>query len=514
MADALSRHPSLAAAVVFCAVTTRRTETRLLSRIADATQRDVWFQNPSHVVNLLANPLGFFQREGEDECDLRIVVPNDPELKRDLIFEHHDTLLSGHPGRDRTIESIERKFWWPTLRADVSDYVARCDSCQRNKPVTGKAAGMTMPLPIPSQPWESISMDFILGLPTTTKGHNAIVVFVDRLTKMVHLRPCKKAINAEETAQLMFDAVVRLHGLPKTIVSDRDPKFTGAFFPALLKRVGAKQNLSTAFHPETDGQTERMNRILGDMMRNYVDRDQSAWDSYLGPAEFAMNNLKNRSTGVSPFYLNYGFHPRTPLHLELGDSVPAAKRFTDTYAERLATAKRCMEEAQLRAKLYRDKHRKHVEYSEGQYVLLSTKNLASQRGTKKLMPKWIGPFPIEAMINPVAARLTLPPEYRFHNVFHVSLLRPYRSDGAPVEPPKTVPVLIDPGTTQPVWIVEKILAHEAKKLRKRTLYRYLVKWTGFGHEHNTWVDESAFEHRTLIDAYWTTQTERREDNDA
>ena len=511
VADALSRHPSLAAAVV-CATSTSRNPPNdtLMTRIIDAAGRDTWFQNPANTSKLLSNPRGFYQREG-GECEYRVVIPNDPDLKREIISRSHSDLLAGHPGRDRTIELIERTFWWPTLRADVADYVAMCDSCQRNKAAPGKTAGLSHPLPIPERPWQSVSMDFIVGLPQTKKGHNAITVFVDRLTKMVHLRPCKKTMDAEETADLFFDAVTRLHGMPETIVSDRDSKFTGAFFPALLKRVGTKQNMSTAFHPETDGQTERMNRILGDMLRNYVDRDPVTWDKFLGPAEFAMNNLKNRSVGSTPFYLNYGFHPRTPLQLELGDSVPASKHYADTYAERLAMAKKCMLAAQDRAKAYVDKNRKHVEYAVGDLVLLSTKNLAVQQGSRKLMPKWIGPFPIDKMINPVAARLTLPPEYRFHNVFHVSLLRHYRTDGT-VQPPKAVD--FDPGTTRPVWIAERILDHETRKLRTRTLTRYLVKWEGFGHEHDTWVDDASFVDRNPIDVYLATRSDRRADADA
>lgn len=202
--------------------------------------------------------------------------------------------------------------------------MAKCDTWQRNKARLGKPGGLVRPLPIPERPWGSVSMDFVLGLPQTRKGYNYVVVFVDRLTKMVHVRPCKKEIDAEETADLFFDAVFRRHGMPDDVVSDRDSKFTGAFWSTLLKRLGTKQSLSTAFHPQTDGQTERMNRVLGDMLRNYCGQEPKQWERFLGPAEFAINHLKNRSTGTSPFYLNYGFHPRTPLTLDLGDAVPAA----------------------------------------------------------------------------------------------------------------------------------------------------------------------------------------------
>ena len=169
VADALSRHPSLAAAVVLSAVTTRRqNQAPLIQQIVSATKRDVWFQNPANLTKLLANPRGFFQREG-GECEYRIVVPNDPDLKRQIIERSHADPLAGHPGRARTIELIERNFWWPSLRADVSDFVASCDACQRNKAVSGLKAGLSQPLPIPERPWQSVSMDFVVGLPRTTR---------------------------------------------------------------------------------------------------------------------------------------------------------------------------------------------------------------------------------------------------------------------------------------------------------------------------------------------------------
>lgn len=347
-----------------------------------------------------------------------------------------------------------------------------------------------------------MSLDFITGLPRTTRGYDMICVFVDRLTKMMHAVPCKTSITAEKTADLFFETVVRLHGMPETVVSDRDPKFTGAFTPALFKRAGAKWNLSSAFHPQSDGQTERINRVLGEALRNYASTDAKAWDRWLPAAEFAINNAQNRSTGFSPFYLNYGFHPRTPLMLELGDGVPAAKHFADTYAQRVADARRFLQAAQDRAKAYADKSRREVTYEVGDLVLLSTKNL-SLSGPKKFRPKWVGPFPVEAMINPVAARLTLPFDYRMHNVFHVSLLRPYQSDGSAPPAPTLHPAL-DPSVGSP-FVAEKILDHEAKKLRNRTLYRFLVKWRGFSHEHDSWVDESAFPDRSLIDPYLTSR---------
>lgn len=501
VADALSRHPSLASTVLLCSLE-RSDSPSLRVRIAVATARDSWFLNPANTASLLRSADGIFlKREGDTTV---VVVPNDSDLKREIIMRAHADPLSGHPGRDRTLELVRRTFTWPNVARDVADVVAQCDSCQRNKSATGKPGGTLMPLPVPDQPWQSVSMDFVVGLPKTRRQHDSLCVFVDRLTKMVHAVPCKTTITAEQTADLFFDTVIRLHGMPQSIVSDRDSKFTGAFFPALLKRVGARQNLSSAFHPESDGQTERMNRVLGEALRNYAGTDPHTWDRWLPAAEFAINNSVNRSTGQTPFYLNYGFHPRTPLTLELGDAVPAAQQYAETFAQRMTDAQRFMQAAQDRAKEYADRGRREVTFEPGQHVLLSTKNL-SLTGPKKFRPRWIGPFPIETMINRVAARLTLPSTYRMHNVFHVSLLRPYKSDGTPPPAPDDLPEAMNPTATR-TYAVDKILDHETRKLRTRTLHRYLVKWHGLTHEHDSWIDESDFPDPSLLDAYWASKS--------
>lgn len=518
VADALSRLPSLAH-IVCGAMRTRRHPEQptsstdadsLFSRIVEATERDAWFQDPRHTDSLLRHSTGFYQKQAAD-CEFRVVVPNDPSLKRDIISRAHSSELSGHPGRDRTLKLLQRTFWWPTMGADVADFVASCDTCQRVKPASGKPPGLAQPLPVPDMPWESVSLDLITGLPTTQKGHNAILVLVDRLTKMVHVVPCKKTLSAEQTADAFFETIVRLHGMPKIVVGDRDTRWTGLFIPALLKRCGARLNLSTAFHPQTDGQTERMNRTLQDMLRAFTSDDPRSWDRFLPAAEFAINNLPNRTTGQSPFYLNYGFHPRTPLQLELGDVLPAAKAFADNFSDRIRTAQRQMTAAQDRAKAYQDQRRRDVEFAVGQQVLLSTRNFKVQKGQRKLLPRWTGPFEMTEMINPVAARLALPADYPpMHDVFHVSLLRQYQPPAEGAAPPPII--AFDPTTMQPVLpTVEKILNHETKKLRTKTLHRYYVLLRGRSHGESQWWDEADLlpEHQALLDAYWAAQPNGR-----
>ncbi|GLI58505.1 hypothetical protein VaNZ11_000240, partial [Volvox africanus] len=237
-------------------------------------------------------------------------------------------------------------FWWPRLVKDAANFVQTCSLCQRNKALSGKGHGLLQPLPVPDAPWESVSMDFVVALPKTVGGYDTVFIMVDRLTKMVHLAPCTSSCTAEQTARLFFDNVVRLHGVPKNVISDRSGQFASKFWEALCKLVGMRINLSMAYHPQTDGQTERTNRTLGDMLRNYAGRTPLVWDTYLTAAEFALNNAVNRSTGKSPFLLNYGFHPALPVWRELEVNVPAAKLFAKSFMSRITDAKSCLDAVQ------------------------------------------------------------------------------------------------------------------------------------------------------------------------
>lgn len=186
-----------------------------------------------------------------------VVVPNDAALRHDIIDMHHAAITAGHPGATRTLELVQRFYWWPSMRGDIHTHVSKCPHCQRNKPASGKQPGRLKPLPTPSKPWDSVGMDFIVALPPTKSKFNAIAVFVDRLTKMVHLCPCTNKVTAQDTASLFINAVVKLHGVPSDTVSDRGPQFAGSFWQSLAERLGITVNLSTAYHPQTDGQTER-----------------------------------------------------------------------------------------------------------------------------------------------------------------------------------------------------------------------------------------------------------------
>jgi len=220
----------------------------------------------------------------------------------------------GHFGFDKTLELLKRKFFWPHMRKDVRRHCHRCISCLKVKSKT-MPHGLYTPLPFASAPWEDIRMDFILGLPWTHRGFDSIFVLVDRFSKMAHFIPCNKVDDACNISKLFFREVVRLHGLPQTIVSDRDPKFVSHFWRTLWERLGTKLNFSTSSHPQTDEQTEVVNKSISTMLRSIMKGNHKSWDEYLPHIEFAYNRVVHKTTNISPFEVVYGFNPLTPLDL-------------------------------------------------------------------------------------------------------------------------------------------------------------------------------------------------------
>jgi hypothetical protein len=457
-----------------------------------AVAKDTWFTQPANIKALQCKD-GLYYLNG------RLVIPDDKELKRSLIAEHHNPPARGHPGVNKTVEHLLRSYWWPGLAKEVKDYVLKCDDCQRNKARTVRPAGLLQPLPIPRGKWESVGMDFIVGLPCTRAGYDSIMVVIDRLSKMVHLIPTTITVKATEVAELFVQHVVKLHGVPKSIVSDRDHNFTSIFWQTVCQLFGIQQKMSTAFHPQTDGQTERVNRILEEYLRSYVSPLQDNWDSYLPMAEFAINDTYQASIGMSPFYMNYGCHPRMPDDLEkaLHDN-PAGYDYVMNIHTAVRNAREQLKQAQNRQITYANSKRRDQTFEPGDLVLLSTSNLRLKvPGSQKLLPRYIGPFPVEKQVGNAAYKLSLPAAMRVHPVFHVSLLHEYRSDGT-VHPP---PPLFFSDDGSPYYEVEAVLKHREHKRGNRTVKQYLIKWAGYGHEHNTWEPERHL-NQACLDEYW------------
>ena len=251
----------------------------MLSQIVQGYETNPWFASASNTA-LLDIYQGLYYRGHA------LVVPDLPELKRTILRELHDANYAGHVGSERTIHNVQRMYWWPGMHTAIREYVRGCQVCQQDKHLQHHPAGKLMPLPIPSHAWEYVTADRITSLPKTKHGYTAILVVVDRLTKMTHFMPCKNESTAQDMARLFVDHVWKHHGMPLFITTDRGPEFTNKFIASLCEIVGTLHCKSTAYHPQSDGQTERMNRILEDMLRHYVNPKQNNWDELLSAAEF------------------------------------------------------------------------------------------------------------------------------------------------------------------------------------------------------------------------------------
>ena len=243
----------------------------------------------------------------------RLCVPDIAGLRAELLSEAHCSPFAWHPGGTKMYQDLKQTFWWMGMKRDVAEFVSRCLTCQQVKAPRQRPAGLLQPLSVPQWKWEEISMDFISGLPRTPRKFSQIWVIVDRLTKSAHFIPGRDTYTVEQWAQLFLEQIIRYHGVPVRIVSDRDSRFTSRFWRALQKGLGTECSFSTAFHPQTDGQTERVNQILEDMLRACVLDFPGSWDQYLYLMEFAYNNSYQSSIGMALYEALYGRKCRTPV---------------------------------------------------------------------------------------------------------------------------------------------------------------------------------------------------------
>lgn len=422
----------------------------------------------------------------------RICIPIDEEIKKRILEEGHKSRLSIHPGATKMYQDLKKLFWWPGMKRDIAQFVYACLTCQKSKVEHQKPAGLMQPLEIPEWKWDSISMDFVTSLPSTVRGFDAIWVIVDRLTKSAHFLPISITYPVAKLAEIYIKAIVKLHGVPLSIVSDRDPRFTSEFWKSLQEALGSKLRLSSAYHPQTDGQTERTIQSLEDLLRACVLEQGGSWDSHLALIEFTYNNSFHSSIGMAPFEALYGRRCRTPLcWYESGESLVLGPEIVRETTEKVKLIREKMKASQSRQKSYHDKRRKDLEFQAGDHVFLRVTpvtGVGRALKSKKLTPRFIGPYQILEKVGRVAYRVALPPNLsNLHDVFHVSQLRKYVHDPSNVIQVDDVEVRENLTVeTMPVRIEDR----EVKVLRGKEIKLVKVVWLGAVGESMTWELES------------------------
>ncbi|CAI7881540.1 unnamed protein product, partial [Closterium sp. NIES-53] len=404
-----------------------------------------------------------------------------------LLEEFHDVPYAGHFGSNKTLAGIAKYYYWPRMAADVQQFVTSCDTCQRMKNNKQKKTGLLQPLPVPEQPWQVVSLDFITGLPSTSRGHDSILVVINKFSKMGHFIPTNATATAEGTARLLFDRIITIHGIPATLISDRDPKFTSKFWKELMGLLGTKLAMSSAYHPQTDGQTERLNQVVEQLLRTAWKDYVSHWDTQLPTLEFVYNNASHAATGKTPFFLCYGREPLTPQQPTTPAHVQAAHDFVTTMQQLWEKTRRRLTTMQTSQKQYADRQRRDHSVAIAYQVLLDTRNLNLSHLPSKLRPRFCGPFLVEAQVTPVTFRLRLPYTWKLHNAFHVQLLKPYKDpnqqfQGRQLPPPP--PVLVQ---DEPEYEVERVLTH---RRRGGTTLEFLLRWKGYDTTEDSWVIEA------------------------
>ena len=419
-----------------------------------------------------------------------LYIPSSEKLKSELIKLHHDDpITGGHFGRQRTTETLRSKYFWTNIHKYVDEYVKSCPICQATASPRHRKYGKLVSLPIPYRPWQETSMDFITGLPPTI--HNgievdSILVIVDRFTKFCHFFPVHTTMTAAELAELYHNKIELKYGPQEGIVSDRGPVFTSKFWTRLFALAKTRLRFSTAFHPQTDSQTERVNQVIEHYLRCFTGEDQTVWPSLLNTAEFCCNSHKNSTTSLSPMQALMGYE--TSFHLRDG-AVAEEKEMPEVEArlEKLAKLREKLtshwrEANESMAKHYNAKH-KPITFKRNELVSLSTRNLRIKT-CRKLSPKWIGPFKILEPIGNQAYRLALPEKYsRLHNVFNVSLLEKWH-DHKERSGDETMP-MPDLDDDDQEYEVEEVKGEH--KFDGQT--HFLVKWKGWPSEYNEWVPE-------------------------
>ncbi|GJU19288.1 putative reverse transcriptase domain-containing protein [Tanacetum coccineum] len=418
-------------------------------------------------------------------------IPCRGNLRELIMHESHKSKYSVHPGSYKMCQDLKKLYWWPNMKAEIATYVSKCLTCAKVKAEYQKPSGLLVQPVIPVWKWENITMDFVTKLPKTSSGQDTIWVIVDRLTKSAHFLPMKETDSMEKLTRQYLKEVVSRHGVPVSIISDRDSKFTSHFWKSLNEALGTQLDMSTAYHPQTDGQSERTIQTLEDMLRACVIDFGKGWDRHLPLVEFSYNNSYHTSIKVAPFEALYGRKCRSPIcWAEVGDAQLTGPKIVHETTEKIIQIKKRIQAARDRQKSYADRRRKPLEFEVGDKVMLKVspwKGVIRFGKRGKLNPRYIGPFKILAKVGTLAYRLELPEQLsRVHSTFHVSNLKKCF-----VDEPLAIPldeIQIDDKLNfieEPVEIMDR----EVKRLKQSRIPIVKVRWNSRRGPEFTWERE-------------------------
>ncbi|WVZ23343.1 hypothetical protein V8G54_001887 [Vigna mungo] len=428
----------------------------------------------------------------------RLVLSAKSNLIPTILNEFHSSPVGGHSGFLRTYKRIAANLYWTGMKKIIQEFVKTCDVCQRQKYEATSPAGLLQPLPIPDRIWEDISLDFITGLPKS-KGFQAIFVVVDRLSKYGHFILLKHPYTARKIAELFAKEIVRLHGIPQSIVSDRDPVFMSLFWQELFRLQGTTLKMSSSYHPETDGQTEVVNRCLEAYLRCFVSEQPKNWSYSVPWAELWYNTTFHGATGKTPFEIVYGRTPPSLVRFTQGETcVEAVAADLVDRDEAIRQLKYHLLRAQQQMKKYADKKRRFMQLEVGEWVFIKLRphrqSTIARRIIQKLAPRYYGPFLVVEKKGEVSYKVQLPESAKVHPVFHISHLKKASGNHA-VEPTLPTELSLEEEDQEDP---ETVLATREIPEGGIIIKQWLVKWKGRTEEEATWEDEGLLRRQGFV----------------
>lgn len=502
------------------------------AKVLNAFKTEEDFVNPAYRQYLYSDDgLIYFE---DSYGNTRLCVP--ASMQVEIMGEVHNNITeAAHAGYAKTYNRIAGTYYWPRMSRHIKQYVETCDICQKSKPRRHAPVGLLQPIPIPSRPFEVVTMDFIPELPESN-GNDNILVIVDKLTKYAIFIPTVTTLTETATAKLFFHHIIAHFGIPRQIISDRDTRWRGDFWKEICRLMGMTRALTTAYHPQADGQTEVLNQTLEIQLRAYIGPSRNDWDEHLDALMLAYNTTPHTATGFAPAFLLRGYYPTTsstlmhegsPIprptsgnaNIETGgDDIPSLARAeasmhtqADDMIDGFLADRNRAQEALLLGQIFQrsayNKGRLTTEFEEGEKVLLNPHSLNLLRSEKgrgnKLLMKYDGPFEIMQKLSPVSYRLRMPSSYGIHPVLNIAHLERYKESPAEFGSRPHKNLNRDDFDDRPEYDVDEIVGESWRKGRNgRRIPIYRTRFTGYGPESDEWLTPTQLTNSPLVLEEW------------